>query len=365
MKKLALTLCFVAACKVDPVVVVDAGPASAREPALVDVALDGETMGSTWHVKVKVASGREDDARALQRPIDDLLERVNDQMSTYRPNSEISKFNAHKSTAPFPVSPELAAVVAKALEVGRATDGAYDITLDPLINLWGFDRKGPRKGAGPPSAKEIKAAQKHTGLGLLRVDGSALVKVDPEVTINLGGIAAGWAVDELAKLLEAKGFHDFMIEVTGEVRAKGRNARGAPWKIGVKVPDLASTEIVAAVPLDDRSLTTSGSYHNFFEVDGKGKGGGTALKRKRYHHILDPKTGAPAETDLVSVTVLYSDAVTADGYDTPFLILGEERARQIIAATPGMSALFIHQDAATGKLTTRTTAGFPPLEELK
>lgn len=333
--------------------------ADAGTIASIDVALDGETMGSTWHVKLRVPAGveSEQNARALQAPIDELLERVNDQMSTYRPNSEISRFNAHASTEPFAVSRQFAAVVTKALEVGKATDGAYDITLDPLINLWGFDRKGRRETA--PTAKEIEAARVHTGLSLLRVDGATLVKVDPLVTINLGGIAAGWAVDELAKFVEARGFHHFMIEVTGEVRAKGRNAKGAPWKIGVKVPNIDSSEVVAAVPLDDRSLTTSGSYHNFFET--KDKEGA----KKRYHHILDPKTGAPAETDLVSVTVMYSDAVTADGYDTPFLILGEERARQIVERTPGMAALFIHQDAATGKLTTRTTAGFPALEVTK
>lgn len=320
----------------------------------VDVALDGETMGSTWHIKLRVPAGAEHEAnaRAMHTPIDELLERVNDQMSTYRPNSEISRFNAHASTEPFPVSREFAAVVTKALDVGKATDGAYDITIDPLINLWGFDRKGRRET--PPSAQEIEVARAHTGLSLVRVDGAQLVKLDPQVTINLGGIAAGWAVDELATLVQQRGFHDFMIEVTGEVRAKGRNAKGAPWRIGVKVPDIDSSEVVAAVPVDDRSLTTSGSYHNFFEV-----------KNKRYHHILDPKTGAPADTDLVSVTVMYADAVTADGYDTPFIILGEERSREIVARTPGMAALFIHQDRATGKLTTRTTPGFPPLEVTK
>jgi thiamine biosynthesis lipoprotein len=328
-----------------------AGCTAKPAPAWVDVALTGETMGSTWHIKLRtpdVAAERER-ARAMRGAIDALLERVNDQMSTYRTNSEISRFNAHASTAPFAVSPELATVVQKALDVGARTGGAFDITLDPLINLWGFDRKGPRDA--PPTAQEIEAARAHTGLSLLRVDGSALVKVDPLVTINLGGIAAGWAVDELVRLLEGHGHHDFMIEVTGEVRARGRNATGKPWRIGVQVPDIESSDVVATVPLDDRALTTSGSYHNFLDMKGK-----------RFHHILDPKTGAPAETDLVSVTVLHTDAVTADGYDTPFLILGEARARDIVAATPGMAALFIHRDPKTGALSTRTTPNFPPLE---
>jgi FAD:protein FMN transferase len=358
LRQCALIALAVVGCTPKSTPARDAG--TVASVASVDVALDGETMGSTWHIKLRVPAGveHEQNARAMQAPIDELLERVNDQMSTYRPNSEISKFNAHASTEPFAVSREFAAVVTKALEVGKATDGAYDITIDPLINLWGFDRKGRRETA--PSAQEIEAARAHTGLSLVRVDGASLVKADPLVTINLGGIAAGWAVDELATLLEERGFHDFMIEVTGEVRAKGRNAKGAPWKIGVKVPDIDSSEVVAAVPLDDRSLTTSGSYHNFFETNGA-----DGKPKKRYHHILDPKTGAPAETDLVSVTVMYADAVTADGYDTPFLILGEERARKIVESTPGMAALFIHQDRATGKLTTRTTPGFPALEVTK
>ena len=324
--------------------------ADLRMPARIDVALAGETMGSTWHIKICVPEGAERDARAMQGPIEELLEQVNEQMSTYRPDSEISRFNAHASTEPFSISHGFATVVAKAIEVGVATDGAYDITIDPLINLWGFDRKGPRDA--PPSADEIAEAKRHTGLALLHVDTArdhaSLRKDDPALTINLGGIAAGWAVDQLAQLLENSGLHDFMIEVTGEVRARGRSARSQPWHIGVKAPELDSEENIVAVPLENRSLTTSGTYQNFFQTD------------QRFPHILDAKTGAPVKTDLVSVTVMYPDAVTADGYDTPFIILGEDKARAIVGRMPGMAALFVHQDAA-GKLTTTTTTGFPPL----
>lgn len=323
----------------------------------VDVALEGETMGSTWHIKIRVPAGQELAAQAMRAPIEALLERVNEQMSTYRPTSEISRFNAHASTQPFPVSDGFAAVVAKALEVGQATAGAYDITIDPLIALWGFDRSGRR--TTPPSAAAVASAKQHTGLALLHVDTAgaqaSLRKDDPALTINLGGIAAGWAVDELARLLEARERYDFMVEVTGEVRARGKNARGQLWQIGVQVPDLESSEVIAAVPLDDRALTTSGTYQNFFDVTEDGK-------RARFSHIIDPMTGAPVVTDLVSVTVMAQDAVTADAYDTPLLILGEAKARAIIARTPGMAALFIHEDPA-GQLTTTTTAGFPPLAQ--
>ena len=326
--------------------------ASCSKPAPVpvevtDVALEGETMGSTWHIKVKAPADKTTDVEALQGPIDTTLERINDEMSTYRPNSEISRFNTQTTSAPVPISHELAVVVQKSLDVGKATDGAYDITIDPLINLWGFDRKGRRET--PPTDAEIAEAKKHTGLPLIALSGDTLTKVDPEVKINLGGIAAGYAVDVVSALLDARGFHDYMVEITGELAAKGTNAKAQPWKIGVKVPDLESHDVLAALPVANRSLTTSGTYHNFFEDKGK-----------RYSHILDPRTGAPVTGDLVSVTVMYSDAVTADGYDTPFIILGEERARAIIAKTPGMEALFIHQDPAGGYKVT-TTAGFPKI----
>jgi len=323
-----------------------------------ELVLDGETMGGTWNIKLIVSSTAADreralaDAHALQAPIDAILERINDSMSTYRPNSEISRFNKHASTDPFPVSKELALVVQKSIEIGRATDGAFDITLDPLITLWGFDRGGRR--TDPPSADAIAQARAHVGLDKLRVTNDALTKSDAALTINLGGIAAGYAVDVVSALLDERGIHDYMVEITGEVRAHGKNIRGEPWRIGVKKPkdEGDARSVVAKVPLVDQSVTTSGSYHNYFMSGGH-----------RYTHILDPKTGAPVETDLVSVTVLYGDALTADAFDTPFIILGETRAREIIARTPGMQALFIHADEGLQNVRISKTDGFPVLEE--
>jgi thiamine biosynthesis lipoprotein len=328
-------------------VVVDAGPAAPP----TEVVLQGETMGSTYTIKIAVADASQvPAAQALQSTIDTTLERIVDVMSTYRPNSEISRFNNHKSTEPFASSEELLVVVAKALAIGHRTEGAYDITLDPLIALWGFDRRGRRTEA--PSEAEIAAVRKHCGPDRVVVVGRSLQKSDPESTINLGGIASGYAVDVVASLIEAAGFHDFMVEITGEVKARGKNARGSAWTIGVKVPrsDDDPTSVAAAVPLVNQSLTTSGSYHNFFESKGK-----------RYSHILDPKTGRPIVGDLVSVTVLYPDALTADGFDTPFMILGEEKARAIIAGYAGMEALFIHA-TPTGAMTITKTAGFPAID---
>lgn len=321
------------------------------EPApRVDVELDGETMGSTWHVKLSVPAERRTAALAMQHAIDQTLERINDEMSTYRPSSELSRFNASTSTAPVALSAELAHVMARALEVGRLTEGAYDVTLDPLIDLWGFDRSG-RKDA-VPTVEQIAAARAHVGLDRLALEGATLRKLDPEVRVNLGGIAAGFAVDVVCADLDAAGFADYMVEITGEVRARGVNAGGQPWRIGIKVPDLQADarDVLAAVSLADKAVTTSGSYHNFFVgPDGK-----------RYSHIIDPRTARPVESELVSVTVLFDDALTADAFDTAFVILGEERARSIVARYPGMGAFFIRQ-GADGMLSTSMTEGFPLL----
>ncbi|OGQ10162.1 MAG: hypothetical protein A2138_18730 [Deltaproteobacteria bacterium RBG_16_71_12] len=322
------------------------GPPAAR----VEIALEGETMGSTWHVKLAVTEARRAAALAMQPAIERTLERINDEMSTYRPSSELSRFNASKSTAPVTLSPELATVVAAALEVGRLTDGAYDVTIDPLIDLWGFDKSGSKDTL--PTAQQLAGAQAHVGIDKLALDGGALAKRDPAVTVNLGGIAAGFAVDVVCAELAAAEFTDYMVEITGEVRARGTNASGQPWRIGIKVPDLQADalDVLAAVSLADKAVTTSGSYHNFFVgPDGK-----------RYSHIIDPRTGAPVQSDLVSVTVWYDDALTADAYDTAFVILGEQRARAIIAAHPGMAAYFIHL-RPDGSLATSMTEGFPLL----
>lgn len=338
-----------AACKKE--MAAPPAPAPALAASRHDLVLQGETMGSTYTIKIGTDDAHHDAAQALQNAIDTTCERINDVMSTYRPNSEISRFNNHKSTAPFPASAELLLVVKKAKEIGVATGGAFDITMDPLISLWGFDRGGRRTDV--PGDAEVAAARAHVGPDLVVVVGNALQKRDPEATINLGGIASGYAVDVVADLIAAAGFRDFMVEITGEVRAQGKNARGLPWNIGVKVPRANDdpTSVAAAVPLQDQSLTTSGSYHNYFESGGK-----------RYSHIIDPTTGRPIEGDLVSVTVLYKDALTADAFDTPFMILGEEKARAIMAGYAGMEALFIHASGDAGPITLNKTAGFPAVE---
>lgn len=328
-----------------------------REPALAPTAapqvvtLQGKTMGTTYLVKVVAKDAAQSErAVALQAQIDAALELVNDQMSTYRPNSELSRFNGHSTTTSFPVSAATAQVTSRALEIGHLTNGAFDVTLGPLIALWGFDRGGKRET--PPSEQEIAETQKRVGLSRLHVEENALRKDDAGVYVNLSGIAKGWGVDRVHDVLVEAGFSDFMVEIGGEVRARGEHPRGAPWRIGINTPksDADPEAILLAVPLENTALATSGDYRNFFESDGR-----------KYAHILSPESGRPVERELVSASILASDCTTADALATAAIVLGAERTQAILKAHfPGTEALFVHKPKpGNTAFQVSQTEGFP------
>lgn len=317
--------------------------------------LQGATMGTMWSLKVAVTSPEQSRAAvALQPRIEERLERINDLMSTYRQESELSRFNQHASTEPFPVSKETALVVRRSLEVGKATDGAFDVTLGPVIALWGFDKDGRRQE--PPSEEELAAARARVGLDRLSVQDGALVKSRPDVDVNLSAIAKGYGVDEVFELVTRAGFQDVLVEIGGELRAHGANVQGEPWRVGINLPRSGAdpTAVLVTVPLEDRALATSGDYRNFFEAGGR-----------RYSHIIDPRTGAPVRHELVSVSVVAADTMTADALATAGLVLGEEQMRAALKSFPGAEALFVHAKEGTKDtegLKVSKTAGFPTLE---
>lgn len=329
--------------------------AEAQAPTRETVTLQGATMGTMWSLKVVVTSPEQSRAAvALQPRIEERLERINDLMSTYRQESELSRFNQHASTEPFPVSKETALVVRRSLEVGKATDGAFDVTLGPVIALWGFDKDGRRQE--PPSEDQLVAARARVGLDRLSVEEGALVKSRPDVDVNLSAIAKGYGVDEVYDLVTKAGFQDLLVEIGGELRAHGTNAQGEPWRVGINLPRSGAdpTAVLVTVPLEDRALATSGDYRNFFEAGGR-----------RYSHIIDPRTGAPVRHDLVSVSVVAGDTMTADALATAGLVLGEERMREALKSFPGAEALFVHAKEGTKDtegLKVSKTAGFPTLE---
>ena len=279
------------------------------------VQLNGPTMGSTYHLTlVSPAQGLPADAQAQ---IDLLLQRMDKAFSTYRNDSEIARFNHSQDTHPQTVSEDVVTVAKAALQLGKDSEGALDVTLGPLLRLWGFG--GHDKPAALPSDAAIAAAKAQTGLAKLVVAETTLTKTDPTLEIDFSAVVAGYAADQLALLVESWGVTDYLLEVTGEMRVKGRHPAGRPWRIAVEKPVAGSERAVErVVELHDIGVATSGDYRNFYVVDGK-----------RYSHTLDPLTGRPIEHLMVSVTVLHPSAMVADGWATALMAMGPERGREM------------------------------------
>ncbi len=292
------------------------------------IALSGSTMGTRYTVKL-TALPPEVGRDALQGEIDGILARVNRHMSTWDPDSELSRFNASASTDWVTMSEETVRVVGEALEVSRLTDGAFDVTVGPLVDLWGFGPE-PRPEAAP-SREQVAAARERVGFRRLQLQetGPALRKEHPQLRIDLSAIAKGYAVDQLAEHLERRGVADYMVEIGGEVRARGVHPRGTPWRIGIERPVAGGRSVYRVIQVDGRGLATSGDYRNFIEVDGR-----------RLSHTIDPRTGRPVTHELASVTVMASSSMRADAIATGLLALGPEAAADL-AEREKIAALFI------------------------
>jgi thiamine biosynthesis lipoprotein len=282
--------------------------ACARVPA--ELVLSGPTMGTTYTVKV-AAPPESVDAARLRATIDDVLAQIDRSMSGYREDSEVARFNASASAEWHDVSAELASVVQAALEVSEASGGAFDITVAPLVAAWGFGPGGVPKVL--PDDAQIARISGAVGYRKLhaRLDPPALRKEVPALTIDLNGIAPGFAVDRLADRLRALKVDNFMIDIGGEIRARGRNARGERWHIAVEQPVDTQRAPYAGVYLDDAAVSTSGEYRDYYERDGR-----------RYSHTIDPRTGWPLDRAPGSVVVIASATVQADAWATAMNVLG-------------------------------------------
>ena len=310
--------------------------------------LRGETMGTTYNIKlVPKTAEQAQNWHTLQAQIDKRLEAINDLMSTYRPQSNISMLNKNETTEPINLHKEFAQVVETALAIGSATEGAFDITLGPLIELWGFD-KGKRRMT-PPNEAEISARKEFTGLDKVSLKQDLFQKKDKRVQINLSGIAKGYGVDVIGSILLKAGVQNFMVEIGGEILVQGNNSKGLPWRLGVNrpTPEAGRYEIIETVALSEGGMATSGSYRNFFNKEGQ-----------RYHHIINPKTGSPVTHRLVSVTVIAPTCMQADALATAAMVLGEEAFKEVLKESyPNTSAFFVHQKGDSFDLS--NTANFP------
>jgi thiamine biosynthesis lipoprotein len=320
------------------------------------MSLSGPTMGTWYHVKiVAVPSGvtKQD----LQRMVDERLVQINQQMSTYLPESELSRFNLRADADWFPVSPDLAKVVAAAQQVARDTGGAFDVTVGPLVNLWNF---GPNPKQGQiPDDEEIAAARGRVDYRRVEVRHTppALRKTRPDVYVDLSAIAKGFAVDSVAGMLNELGIDAYMVEIGGEVRTRGRKSDGTAWRIGIERPVSSGRMLQRVVELGDDALATSGDYRNYFDWQGR-----------RYSHEIDPRTGRPVEHSLASVSVVTADCMTADALATALIVLGPEQALRFAEANQIDVFLISRQgedfeELSTPGFSARIRADSPPGEE--
>ncbi|MEQ9695572.1 FAD:protein FMN transferase [Shimia sp. SDUM112013] len=292
----------------------------------------GETMGTTYNV---VAIGVDLDEGALGTGIETALADVNGKLSNWDPNSEVSTFSNSPSTLPQSISADFAKVMSAAGEVHVASGGQFDVTLGPLIELWGF---GPRKPEDPiPS--DVAIAEALSGVGQARLlslnpEGPTLAKAAPDVGVNLSAIAKGFGIDAVSAVLADAGVEHYMVEIGGDLYARGKNPNGDPWRIGIETPEPgAQGGLELIVPVSDKGMATSGDYRNFFEQDGV-----------RYSHIIDPTTGRPITHRTTSVTVLSENAMLADAWATAMLVLGAERGLKV-ANDHNLAVYFISRSA--------------------
>ncbi|MDP5254881.1 MULTISPECIES: FAD:protein FMN transferase [unclassified Vibrio] len=275
------------------------------------VKLQGPTMGTQYNITY-LATADTPSSEQISAGVSERLEQVNQQMSTYRPDSELSQFNQSRSLTSFPVSAPVRTVVKEAIRLNHLTQGALDVTVGPLVNLWGF---GP--DAQPvtiPTDEQLSALKESVGIEWLSVTETGLQKKKPQLYVDLSTIAKGWGVDVLADYLSEQGIENYLVEVGGEIRTHGHNAAGQVWRIAIEKPTAEQRVIQTVIQAKDMAMATSGDYRNYHEVDGV-----------RYSHIIDPATGKPIHHKVVSVTVLDKSSMTADGLATGLMVLGAEK----------------------------------------
>ena len=273
----------------------------------------GSVMGTSYHVTVPPPYP-DFDVQIVEADIADALTAVDELMSTYREDSELSRFNRAPLNQWFPVSAVTAGLVSDALELGRLTGGAFDITVGPVVDLWGF---GPADTTAElPASESIANALNMIGYQAVEVDiESSALRKSAARRLDLSAIAKGYAVDAVSDLLSEKDVRNFLVEVGGEVRTRGVNPTGKRWLIGIEQPDRPPGTAVDAIAIGDAAVATSGDYRNYRLIDGR-----------RYSHTIDPVTGMPVDHGLASVTVVETSAARADALATGLLVMGTSRA---------------------------------------
>ncbi|MCW8194055.1 FAD:protein FMN transferase [Proteobacteria bacterium 005FR1] len=273
----------------------------------------GQTMGTTYNITV-VAGPEQSLPEGLEESISSWLAEVNQSMSTYLPESELSQLKTAPVGEWIPVSPMLAEVIAEAQSISDLSGGAFDVSVGPLVELWGF---GPvDTGDQVPSEEALSEVRKQVGYQYLQLRSDPpAIKKTRDISIDLSAIAKGFGADYVGRRLSAMGFENYLVEIGGDLLVSGRNAAGEPWRIGVEKPAFERKGVQQAIVVVDAGVATSGDYRNFFRQNGQ-----------IYSHIIDPRLGRPVQQDLASVTVIAESAARADGLATAFTVMGADEA---------------------------------------
>ena len=287
---------------------------------------EGQAFGTMY--SITCIDGQNGDSEVqLHSQVDSLLADLSHTFSIFDTTSIIYRWNRGEEVE---LNEDFLTVLRLSKTISAATDGAFDCTVQPLVQLWGFGKDGVRHTVGDDT---LTAVREFVGFQLVDLQGDSILRKDPRVQLNFNAVAKGYAVDKVADWLVEQGYTDCLIEIGGEVTARGTK-NGKPWKVGIQTPTKTADgakESFESIPLPDhRAVATSGNYRNYFEESGV-----------RYTHILDPRTGKPERTNLLSVTVLAPDCATADAYATAFMVLGYERDAQIVKQNPELEAWFI------------------------
>ena len=337
--------CVAAACLGGP-----GGSLVEDDVCLLTIEISGPIMGTSYSVKLDVPSLGAEERERVSDVIRSRLDEVNGLMSTYDPDSELSRFNASRSTEPQPMSAATLEVFETAERVSAASGGALDVTVGPLVEAWGFGVAGQPPVA--PSDEALAELAERVGHQLLSVDadGGTLTKAHPGVEADLSAVAKGYAVDRVAEALDSMGYHRYLVEVGGELRAGDAKANGDPWRVAIETPNVAVREIYGVVELAREGVATSGDYRNFYELDGV-----------EYAHLIDPRTARPARHSGASVSVIHPTATAADAWATALSVLGPEDGFEV-AEREGLAALFITRSG--DEFVARATAAFGDRHEV-
>ncbi len=309
------------------------------------VGFEGSTMGTSYSVRWVAKDDRQ--VAGIQQAVEERLALINQQMSTYIPDSEVSRFNALRS-GEMPVSAELANLIQRSQSLSQQTGGAFDITVGPLVNLWGFGPEG--RVVSAPSSDRIESLRTRVGYQKLGVSQNPpLLTKATNLQVDLSAIAKGYAVDQLASLLVANGIKNYLVEIGGELKLSGSKPNGESWRIAIETPLTTERAAQQVLPISNIAMATSGDYRNYFEENGV-----------RYSHTINPLTGAPINHALVSVTVLHSSCADADALATALMVMGDKEGVEF-AERHDMAAYFLIKAQEGAQFESYATAKFDAL----